>query len=63
MQIEKLAMNDNKFINITGYATQMTKLYWLDISNNVIPLVSPLHRVKTLQYLFMRKNKVERPKK
>lgn len=58
MQIEKLVMNDNKFIDITGYVTQMTKLRWLDMSNNVIPLVSPLHRVKSLQYLFMRHNKV-----
>lgn len=58
MQLEKLLLNDNKFIDITGYVTQMTKLRWLDVSNNVIPLVSPLHRVQSMQYLFMRRNKV-----
>lgn len=58
MQIEKFTANDNKFLDLTGYVTQMTKLKWLDLSNNVIPIVSPLHRVQSLEYLFMRKNKV-----
>jgi Leucine-rich repeat (LRR) protein len=58
MQLEKLVINDNKFLDITGYVTQMMKLKWLDLSNNVIPIVSPLHRVQSIEYLFMRQNKV-----
>lgn len=58
MTLEKLVLSSNRILNITGYVTQMSFLKYLDLSMNVVPTVSPLHRVQTLQYLFVRRNKV-----
>ena len=58
MRLEELLLSSNKILDITGYVTQMVGLKILDLSNNVIPTVLPLNRVQSLQYLFVRKNKV-----
>ena len=58
VNLEVLLLNNNRIIDITAYVTQMTKLYWLDLSNNIIPTVIPLNKVKGLKYLFMRNNKI-----
>lgn len=45
VQLESLILNDNRIYDITGYATQMTSLSYLDLSNNVLPTINPLNRV------------------
>ena len=58
MNLEKLILSNNKILDITAYVTQMSKIYWLDLSCNVIPTVVPLNRVQSIKYLFMKKNRV-----
>ena len=58
VQLESLILCNNKILDMTGYVTQMKRLRYLDLSNNIIPTAIPLNKVPTLRYLFLRNNKV-----
>lgn len=58
MKLSHLMLNNNRIHNITGYVTQMKFLVLLDLSNNIISTISPLHLCKSLKYLLLENNKV-----
>lgn len=58
IRLSHLALNNNRIHTITGYVTQMKFLVYLDLSNNIIATISPLHLCKSLKYLLLENNKV-----